>query len=280
MGAAAAAADAEVLALAATALTALALDDFRFSLGHLGYFHGLVHHLQLESEATLHLQNALERKSQRDVETLVEQWRLIGPERQTVLGLLTLSGQQGEGVLARARKQALNRQMLDAVERLAAVESLLERYGVKAFFDIDLADVRAMYYYTGITFKAYTPGIGFSIVNGGRYDRLVGEFGPDMPAVGCAFYIDRLLLAQIRQSGQPAEPEPDLLLFPCDCGEHIELARIARQAGLSVAVALGDENPDRYSLRAYCECDGQVTLDDGLGTRTIPIAQWLEAVTT
>jgi ATP phosphoribosyltransferase regulatory subunit len=134
-----------------------------------------------------------------------------------VLGLLELFGPQGDGILARARALARNQLMLDAVARLEEVEARLDLYGVKQFFDIDLADVRAMDYYTGITFKAYTPGIGFSVVNGGRYDNLVGEFGPDLPAVGCAFYIDRLLLAQTRQSGPPAEPLPDLLILSCDC---------------------------------------------------------------
>jgi len=278
VAASSASADAEVLALAATALKSLGLASFRFSLGHLGYFHGLVQHLRLDETATRDLQNALERKSQDDVAALVDSWHLPRIERQTVLGLLNLSGPQGDGILARARKLARNQQMLDAVQRLSEVESLLELHQVKEFFDIDLADVRAMNYYTGITFKAYTPGVGFSVVNGGRYDNLVGEFGPSLPAVGCAFYIDRLLLAQTRQSGPPAEPLPDLLIFPCDCGDHIHLARSARAAGLKVAVALGPEDPARYPLRVYCECDGVITLDDGRGTRTLPASQWLEAI--
>ncbi len=278
IGAASPDADAEVLALAALALQTVGLTEFRFSLGHLGYFHGLIAHLRLDDAAIARLQNALDRKSLDDVLALADAWSLIQPERDAVLGLLALSGPQGDGVLGRAHALALNPQMLDAVARLEAVEARLERYGVKRFFDIDLADVRAMDYYTGITFKAYTPGIGFSVVNGGRYDNLVGEFGPDLPAVGCAFYIDRLLLARMRQAGAPADPLPDLLIMPCDCGQHIELARSARAAGLSASIALGPEDPARYPLRVYCECDGSVTLEDHRGTRTLPIDDWLDAV--
>ncbi len=271
-------ADAEVLALAALALQALGLDSFRFSLGHLGYFHGLITHLGLVDDAVARLQNALDRKSQDDVQALADSWRLRGKDREAVVGLLDLYGPQGDGILARARSLARNPQMLEAVARLEAVESLLDQYHVKPFFDIDLADVRAMHYYTGITFKAYTPGIGFSIVNGGRYDNLVGEFGPDLPAVGCAFYIDRLLLARTRQTGPPPEPMPDLLILPCECGGHIELARNARAIGLSAAIALGPEDPTRYPLRVYCECDGSVVLEDARGTRTLPMAHWLDAL--
>ncbi len=278
IGAAAPDADAEVLALAALALQTIGLEEFRFSLGHLGYFHGLIEHLQLDVTSVSRLQNALDRKSLDDVRSLAEDLALVGDELETVLGLMDLFGAQGDGVLARARALARNRQMMSAVDRLAAVETTLDLYGVKQFFDIDLADVRAMDYYTGITFKAYTPGIGFSVVNGGRYDNLVGEFGPDLPAVGCAFYIDRLLLARMRQSGQPPEPMPELLIFPCDCGLHIHLARVARAAGFTAAIALGPEDPARHPLRIYCECNGVVVLEDARGTRTLAIDDWLDAV--
>jgi hypothetical protein len=71
---------------------------------------------------------------------------------------------------------------------------------------------------------------------------------------------------------------PDLLILPCDCGEHIELARAARAAGLSASVALGPENPARFPLRVYCECDGTVVLEDARGTRTLSNNDWLDAV--
>jgi len=280
IGAASPDADAEVLALAALALQPLGLSDFRFSLGHLGYFHGLIAHLQLDDKTVSRLQNALDRKSHDDVQALIDEWGLAGEDRETVSGLLDLFGPQGDGVLSRARRLARNQQMLDAVERLEAVEERLQQFGVKAFFDIDLADVRAMDYYTGITFKAYTPGIGFSVVNGGRYDQLVGEFGPDLPAVGCAFYIDRLLLARTRQSGPPADPIPDLLIFPCECGQHVKLAQMARAAGLSAAIALGPEDPARYPVRVHCRCDGTALLEDGGGTRILPIDDWLGGMVT
>ncbi len=271
-------ADAEVLALAALALQAIGLETFRFSLGHLGYFHGLLSRLRLDDQAVDALQKALDRKSEDEVSALAEAWNLRGRERDTVLGLLSLFGPQGDGVLARARALSLNDQMQAAVDRLADVEERLDRFGVKRFFDIDLADVRAMNYYTGITFKAYTPGIGFSVVNGGRYDNLVGEFGADLPAVGCAFYLDRILLAQIRQSGPPTDPIPQLLILPCDCGEHVHLAQEARTAGWVTAMALGPEQLDRYPLRAQCQCDGQVALTSSSAAHRAPRRSWLQAI--
>ncbi len=267
-------ADAEVLALASLALHRVGLNEFRFSLGHMGYFHGLLSHLGLDDAAARALQGALDRKSEDDVRALADTWGLEGPPRDTVLGLLTLFGPQGDGVLSRARRLALNDSMTAAVNWLAQIEAQLAHYGVKSRFDIDLADVRAMHYYTGVTFKAYTPGIGFSVVNGGRYDRLVAEFGPDLPAVGCAFYLDRILLAQIRQQGPPPDPMPDLLIFPCDCGVYVRLAQEARAAGLVAAIALGPEDPDRYPHRVRCRCDGTILLETTSDSQMLAMSTW------
>ncbi|NOX64166.1 MAG: ATP phosphoribosyltransferase regulatory subunit [Chloroflexi bacterium] len=248
-------ADAEVLAFAARGLEALALPVIRFSLGHLGYFHGLVEHLGLTSVEIRVLQSALDRKSWDDLQAFADALDASGADREAVLGLLGLNGKQGEGVLARARKLARNQKMAEAVNQLDAVEKRLEHYGVKHFFVVDLADVRGMNYYTGITFKAYTDQMGFSIVNGGRYDNLVGHFGASRPAVGCAFYLDRILLARVRQSGPPPEPMPDILVHPCPCGGYVRLAEEARAAGRVAVIALGPEAPHDAPTTIRCSCE-------------------------
>mgnify|MGYP002508783499 CR=1 FL=1 len=48
-------------------------------------------------------------------------------------------------------------------------------------------------YYTGVIFKAYTYGIGEAIVKGGRYDRLLHQFGKEAPAVGFCVVVDSTL---------------------------------------------------------------------------------------
>lgn len=259
-------ADAEVLAFAVQALVALELPEFSFTLGHLGYFHGLIEHLQLAPAAVQALHSALDRKSQDDLGAIVADLHLSAADRTAVLGLLDLAGPQGAGVLGRAQALARNSTMVEAIDRLQAVEARLDHYGLKHHFAIDLADVRGMDYYTGITFKAYTPQIGFAVVNGGRYDNLVGHFGPAQPAVGCAFYLDRILLARTRQAGPPAEPAPDLLVFPCACGDYVRLAAEARAAGLVVALALGPEPADFAPRIVRCTCDGFLRIGDDSGS--------------
>ncbi|MCS7284124.1 MAG: ATP phosphoribosyltransferase regulatory subunit [Hydrogenobacter thermophilus] len=57
----------------------------------------------------------------------------------------------------------------------------------------DLSELRLQNYYTGIVFEIFHPNLGYPIAGGGRYDRLYSMFGKDIPAVGGAVYLDRLL---------------------------------------------------------------------------------------
>ncbi len=62
------------------------------------------------------------------------------------------------------------------------------------FFDPTLA--RGLDYYTGVIFELKPNGKAEeqSIGGGGRYDKLIGTFaGRDIPAVGFAFGIDRIV---------------------------------------------------------------------------------------
>ncbi|MCO6452562.1 MAG: ATP phosphoribosyltransferase regulatory subunit [Caldilineales bacterium] len=259
VGAGSSEADAEVLAFAVTALAPLGLNVVRFTLGHLGYFHGLVRHLDLDAVNVRTLHSALDRKSYDDLARFASAQALSSKDAEALMGLLALDVQPAAPALERAAAWVQNEEMAVALDRLRDVQVRLTYYGAAENLAIDLADVRGMDYYTGITFKAYTPEMGFSIVNGGRYDNLVGHFGPAMPAVGCAFYLDRILLARQRQSGLEPEPSIDLLVRPCACGGYVELAAAARATGKVVAVALGPEsaNVDIPVLSCSCESGNQ-----------------------
>jgi ATP phosphoribosyltransferase len=60
-------------------------------------------------------------------------------------------------------------------------------------------------YYTGMVFRAYASGAGKAVLAGGRYDKLVGDFGRDMPAVGFAMYVDEVLAIREHQDGSGSE---------------------------------------------------------------------------
>ena len=106
---------------------------------------------------------------------------------------------------------------------------LLEAYGVADAISYDLAEVRDLDYYTGVTFEGFAPGLGFSLISGGRYDDLIGHFGPPCPAVGWALTLDRILLARGAAGGRAADAGVRCAAVGRGCTECLAWAAEARR---------------------------------------------------
>lgn len=282
-------ADAEVVALAAAALQAAGLPEFRITLGHVGFFRGLLAGLALPERMTARLQSAVARKSEVELSLLLAEMPGLPPvARQAVLTLPRLSG--GAGVLAAAEAVCLNATMMRALADLRSLAELLDGYGVSPFVTYDLAEVRDLGYYTGITFEGFAPGLGFGLISGGRYDTLIGHFGPASPAVGWALTLDRLLLARESQGMIEREPQPDVLLgglAGAPLAAALSWAAAARERGLKVEVdplgldaeVLWQAAAARGIARAvYAAAGGSLKMRDAQATdwRVIPDGSWEE----
>ncbi|MDE6513534.1 MAG: histidine--tRNA ligase [Muribaculaceae bacterium] len=80
------------------------------------------------------------------------------------------------------------------VEELREITGAVEKLGLRANLELDVALARGLNYYTGaiIEVKANDVAIG-SITGGGRYDNLTGVFGmPGLSGVGISFGADRI----------------------------------------------------------------------------------------
>lgn len=80
----------------------------------------------------------------------------------------------------------------DLAAAAAQVRSLLESlpaYGVHDAL-LDLSLLRDLDYYSGVVFELIQPGQAEPLAGGGRYDRLLGQFGRDLPATGFALNLD------------------------------------------------------------------------------------------
>ena len=106
--------------------------------------------------------------------------------------------------------------------------------------------VRGLDYYTRTTFEFVHDGLGAqsAIGGGGRYDGLSTLLGgPDLPGVGWALGVDRVLLAR-RAEGVPAVESTRCAVFAVPLGE-VATARLSamvgalRRAGLAADMAYG-----------------------------------------
>ena len=232
------AADAEILALTATALKVAGLTDFRQIVGHIRYYRSLLEALQLDPEQTQQLQWALERKSEPRLEEFLRDTPLRTGQRQAVETLPQLVGENVDGILSLAERHNQNRGMHEALQNLRGIVDALAGYDIHDSFIVDLTEIRNLGYYTGVSFEAVTPGLGTAVASGGRYDDLVGRFGPPQPAVGVALGVDRLLVARQRQDGQgAAEGRQRLrpaLALPQGSADALAQVQRLRQAGLHI----------------------------------------------
>ena len=150
-------------------------------------------------------------------------------------------------------------------EHYAAVRTVLDDAGVAYVEDSSL--VRGLDYYTRTVFEVQAEGLGAqnAIGGGGRYDRLVEEFGgAPTPGLGFALGFERTLLA-LEAAGVEV-PAPRIAeVFVASAGEGassavFEVTRALRDAGIAT-----DMDHQGRSLKA------QLKAADRLGARAVVI---------
>ena len=224
-------ADGEVIAMVIDALKAAGLKEFQVEVGQVEFFRGLTEEAGMDQETCETLRELIENKNYFGVEELVFARNMPDSLKILFLKLPELFGSLEQ--IKQVKPMVSNQRSLAAIERLEKVQAILEMYGLSEYVSYDLGMLSKYQYYTGIIFKAYTYGTGDYIVNGGRYDKLLEQFGNDVPAVGFAIVIDQLMLAISRQ-GILVETESGHTMVLYDGGQQkqaVELARRLRSHG-------------------------------------------------
>jgi ATP phosphoribosyltransferase regulatory subunit len=200
IGEAGAAADTEILLVAAEAITALGIGDFRIALAHVDFFNGVAAALALNEADRARLRELIDRRNSHALDEFLKV-RAPHVEESRRAGFCRLTQIAGQGeALARAREILINERSRAAVEHLAEIYTTLTALGLAEHFDIDLGDTGGLEYYTGLTFKVYVPEWGVELGGGGRYDNLISNFGPAEPAVGFSLSLDGLAGALARRA--------------------------------------------------------------------------------
>ncbi|MDD4084786.1 MAG: ATP phosphoribosyltransferase regulatory subunit [Acidaminococcaceae bacterium] len=207
MGAAEPAADAEVLALAVSSLQVAGLQDFTVSLGHSDFIAGLLEEAGLNAAQAEDLKDIVLSHNMVGLETLLSTLDIKSDLQALFRRLLLLHGDLG--MLRELKKTVGNDKSRMALENLEEIYALAEEYGVAGFISFDLGLIRNFDYYTGMVFEVYTPGMGFPICGGGRYDKMMEAFGKSCPATGFAAGIDRIMLVLARRDKLQTQTEWD-----------------------------------------------------------------------
>lgn len=183
--------DAEVLSLMLATLVLTGIRSPHIDLAHVGVFRSLASRANLETEQRDELLDAIERRARSEVEGLLATWSVNTQDRQRLLALLDLSGD--DDVIARARAEYREvPDALAAIDNLEAIARLAKRQTPDAVLHFDLAELGGYHYYTGAMFSAFVAGQGRAVAKGGRYDGIGRAFGRDRAATGFSAYLGRL----------------------------------------------------------------------------------------
>jgi ATP phosphoribosyltransferase regulatory subunit len=180
--------DAEMIALAADALAEVGLRHPTIDLGHLGLAREVLAALELPGAALEDARRCIAKRDRAGLDEVLRSARGGKPAIAFARLLPELSGPPS--VLAAAEKKAPNAGVRRALKDLGAIVGAVRARGVDARLHVDLGEVRGFDYYTAVRFQAFVQGAPSAVLQGGRYDDLLGRYGRPSPAVGFAVDVD------------------------------------------------------------------------------------------
>lgn len=241
-------ADAEVIALAISALLAAGVDKFKIDIGQVAYFKGLIVQASLNEEQTEKIRLMIDTKNNVELEYELSRLNISVETKRTLLELGSLFG--GEEVLVRAKKLAKNDLCMQAVENIEEVYRILCDFGYRDYISIDFGILNNFNYYSGILFRGISGAIGTPILSGGRYDDLLNEFGVNTPATGFALGIKEVLL--VLEQGEKLSRESEAVtVVRCSSQNRKGAYAYVQELRAQGKSAVLELNGSEYDARKY-----------------------------
>lgn len=177
--------------------------------------------------------------------TYKEIWMMDGIPEETADLLLKVSHIRGprSKVMPTAKELLQGTAVEKSLEELEDVLMYLEAFGIRNY-EVVLGVARGLDFYTGTVFEFDFPLLGAQkqVCGGGRYDRLVEEFGGQpTPATGYAFGFDRIVLSRLLVKEIPVPKKVDVFIALVDESlntKGIEISQILREKGYKIEIEM------------------------------------------
>ena len=182
-------ADLEAISIAVKSLKSCDLNSFKIEIGNAAFFNVILNKMAIDDTTKADICHLIEGKNYAALGDLLDK---LGNTKETAVikKLPRLFG--GIEVIAEAKRLYDDAEAVAALDYLQTVYEALCEAGLKEDIMLDLGLVNRSNYYTGIIFHGYAEGSGLTVLSGGRYDNLLGEFGMPAPAVGFAVEVSAL----------------------------------------------------------------------------------------
>lgn len=233
-------ADLEVISMAAAALKACGL-NFSLEIGNIGVFKELVSRLEVSEREKEYIRQLIETKNFPALNDMLDSIG-SGNVTEALKKLPALFG--GEEVFEKAKKVMPDEKITEILDELKEIyKDVSDICGKDIEITVDLGLVNKTDYYTGLIIKGYLQGHGDKVLSGGRYNKLISEFGYDIPAVGFAVNVDAIAKVASKNANEIKVPVPDAIVYaePGYEVSALKLAQKLRNKGEIVENALFDD---------------------------------------
>jgi ATP phosphoribosyltransferase regulatory subunit len=203
-------------------------------LGDVNFVRGLFGDSNLDDEMIDEINDLMTKKDTLSIEEILKNVNMNENIKELFIKLPTLFGDV-EVIDQLLTVDFLNETSKNALNNLKNILTVLSYYGYEKYISIDLGMNKNMDYYTGMIFKVFTHSVGFPIAGGGRYDKLIANFGKNISATGSAIYINRLTQALLTKVDL-VEPQVDEIIENSNIKLSIEQAQKSRANGKKVVV--------------------------------------------
>ena len=218
-------ADVEMITTAIEALDSFSSDHVSFSLelGDAGVFKELMRELHATPEERENIRYLIETKNYpalNDVLDTMDDVKVAAALKK----LPALFG--GEEVFEKASQLYSNQRIDEILMDLKKLYNDISTVIGKGRLTVDLGMVNNADYYTGVIIKGYLEGYGEEVLSGGRYNKLLSDFGYDIPATGFAVNVDAV--ANVRMKDRPVVLKPaDAVIFAAT-GYEMKAAKVTQ----------------------------------------------------
>lgn len=248
IGSASRRADLEVITTAISVLSSYS-EDFSVEIGDIGFFKELVSKLGADDLVCEEIRRLIEVKNYPALNDLLDG---IG-DNEAARALKQLPRLFGkEEVFEKARALFPESTTL---ENLKNLYTKLSGLGYNGKITCDLGIVNRTDYYTGVVFRGYIHGWGEAILSGGRYDKLISEFGNDLPATGFAINCDAVAKLLRRTEHCPVQKTADCIVYGTD-GFEIKALKYSHSVSCDGMIVENSAFDSLEETIDYAKCRG------------------------
>lgn len=178
-------ADYEIVSLAVKSLDSV-LNSYKLHISSTEFFNNYLDDLKVDEKLKEEILFQIQKKN------VVKIKQLLNEKEFEIVSLITESIGKIE-LLKKIKEKIVNQKTMDSLCKLEKLYYLLEKNKLEknVFFDFSVLSFGT--YYTGLTLQGYTKGVGTPILDGGRYDNLIGNFGEKKSAIGFAIDVNEII---------------------------------------------------------------------------------------